>query len=446
MNFLARRVKRLLPALTVCVAVTGFVVLATDPFPRHSILTGLAAQFGFANIVLFNFELDYFSPSSLFNTFTHTWSLGVEEQFYVVFPLFAWFFYFRMHRDSSRALSVAMTLGGLASVVLFSWLYENHKPAAFFMMPTRLWELGVGALVFLASRHTQSGRLRRAIGRLSPFALVGLVVCFFAPERYAVPATLVAVGLTGLLLGTHDRTLAWRLLVLPPVVYVGRISYSLYLWHWPIIALGPIVLATAWRSSALYVVVMAVAAVVSFHWIEKPLRYSTWTTRRSRDIGLGLACNLVLAAVLIVTMVRTDAASELTVAELHPPPYLPVMPSGKSHKLTCVLDGGSRIVKPDTDRELHGGAQARLGNADHLGNGGQSFRAFAGYVVRTAREAWRVGVHLIETPGWSFPLPAGKQFAPRNEVFSKIYPLLKPGDIVLLSRIYISRSRPVHRE
>ena len=304
-NFLARRVKRLIPALTVCVAVTGFVVLATDPFPRHSIQTGLAALFGFANIVLFNFELDYYSPSSMFNAFTHTWSLGVEEQFYVVFPMFAWLFYFRMQSNSSRAAFRRNDPGGLVSVALFAWLYEEHQPAAFFLMPTRLWELGIGALVFLASQRTQSGRLRSALRRLSPFALVGLIVCFFAPEGYAVPATLAAVGLTGLLLATDDRTLASRLLVLPPVVYIGKISYSLYLWHWPVIALGPIVLATSWRSSALYVVVMGVAAVVSFHWVEKPLRYRSWTTGRARDIGLGLAGNLVLAAALIFVLVRT---------------------------------------------------------------------------------------------------------------------------------------------
>ena len=186
-GFLSRRVKRLLPALAVCVAATVVVVLATDPFPQHSVQTGLAALFGFANVVLFFFELDYFSPSSIFNAFTHTWSLGVEEQFYVVFPMFAWFFYFRTKTDSFKALAGAMIVGGLVSVVLFAWLYEDHQAAAFFLMPTRIWELGVGALVFLGTRRRQSGPLQEIFRRLSPFALVALIACFFVPESYAMP-------------------------------------------------------------------------------------------------------------------------------------------------------------------------------------------------------------------------------------------------------------------
>ena len=107
LSFLSKRVRRLLPALGLCVAVTGSVVLATDPFPRHSVQTGLAALFGSANVALYFFELDYFSPSSVFNAFTHTWSLGVEEQFYLVFPMFAWLFFFRTNRRSYKPLAVA---------------------------------------------------------------------------------------------------------------------------------------------------------------------------------------------------------------------------------------------------------------------------------------------------------------------------------------------------
>jgi peptidoglycan/LPS O-acetylase OafA/YrhL len=266
----------------------------------------------------------------------------VEEQFYVVFPIFAWLFYFRTQRDSFKALASAMIVGGLISVVLFASLYDEQQAAAFFLMPARIWELGIGALVFLASRHTQSERLQGTLRRLSPFTLVALIACFFVPEGNVMPATLAAVGLPGLLLATDGRSPAARALTLPPVVYVGRISYSLYLWHWPIIALGPIVLASSWRSSAVYVVATAIVAMLSFHWVEKPLRYKTWTTRGARDIALGLSANLVLCVFLFVAMARTDASSEHTTAVLHPPSYLPVIPSGKSHVLTCALDGGSR--------------------------------------------------------------------------------------------------------
>ncbi len=440
-GFLARRIKRLMPALTLCVAVTGFVVLATDPFPRHSIQTGLAALFGFANIVLFFFELDYFSPSSIFNAFTHTWSLGVEEQFYVVFPMFAWLFYYRLHSDSFKALAGAMIVGGLVSVVMFAWLYDEHQVAAFFLMPARIWELGVGALVFLASRHTQTARLQAILRRLSPFALVALIVCFFASENYAMPATLAAVALTGLLLATDDRSPAARLLMLPPVTYVGKISYSLYLWHWPIIALGPIVLATAWRSSLVYVLATAIAAVISFHLVENPLRYRTWTTRRIRDIGLGLACNLVLGAALLFTMIRTDVASNSARAVLHPPPYLPVIPSGKSHVLTCALDGGSRTFKADTVRNCTVAPKPGSGMPTIWAMGDSHSGHMQGMLYEL-HEKLGVGVHLVETPGWSFPLPAGRVFAPRQEVFSRISQEFKPGDIVLVSRLFLSPSHP----
>ena len=438
-GFLARRVKRLLPALAVCVAVSASVVLATDPFPRHSVQTGLAALFGFANVVLFFFELDYFSPSSIFNAFTHTWSLGVEEQFYVVFPMFVWLFYFRTHTVSFKPLAIAMIVGGSISVALFAGLYEDHQAAAFFLMPARIWELGIGSLALIASRHPWTIRMQGTLRKLAPVALALLIACFFVPEDHAMPTTLVAVFLTGLLLATDERSHAARLLTLRPVVYIGRISYSLYLWHWPIIALGPIVLATTWRSSAVYVIAMALAAVVSFHWIEKPLRYKNWTARRIHDIGLGLACNLLVAVALLFAMTGADSNTNSATATLHPPPYLPIISSGKSHVLTCALDGGSRIFKPDTIANCTVPPKPGMPTIWTMGD---SHSGHLQGMLYELHDRLGVGVHLVETPGWSFPFEPGVEFAPRKQVFEQISLAFKPGDIVLVSRLFITRTLP----
>jgi hypothetical protein len=186
---------------------------------------------------------------------------------------------------------------------------------------------------------------------------------------------------------------------------------------------------------------MSVAAVISFHWIEKPLRYRTWTTHRARDIGLGVACNLVLGAVLLFAMAKTVGDSESTTAALHPPSYLPVIPSGKSHVLTCALDGGSRQLKPDTVANCTVAPKSGSGMPT-IWTMGDSHSGHLQGMLYELHKKLGVGVHLIETPGWSFPLPAGKQFAPRQKVFDEIYPTFKPGDIVLIPRLYLSRSYP----
>ena len=436
-GFLARRVKRLLPALALLVAVTGLIVLSTDPFPRHSTQTGLAALFGFANIVLFFFELDYFSPSAVFNAFTHTWSLGVEEQFYVVFPMFAWLFYFRLKADSYRPLAIAMIVGGVVSLAMFVLLYDDHQPAAFFLMPARIWELGVGSLVYLASRNHVFERWRPLLRRASPLALIALITVFFVPEHYSMPATIPAVALTALLLASDGRGFAARSLESSPVVYIGKISYSLYLWHWPVIALGPIVLATQWRTSTVYVVIMTLAAIASFHLVEHPLRYLNWTSRRIRDIGAGLAGNLIIAAALLFMLARTGAGIGST--DLHPPAYVPILHNGKSHVLTCALDGGSRQLQDDTIDNCTVAPQADMPTVWTMGD---SHSGHLQGLLFEVHERLGVGVHLVETPGWPYPFEPGTSFEPRVNVFEQISSRFRRGDIVLLSRIYLSRTPP----
>jgi peptidoglycan/LPS O-acetylase OafA/YrhL len=160
--FSIRRIKRLLPALLVCIFLTCVVLLFADSAPKVSLTTGASALFGMSNFYLYFQELDYFSPSIKYNTFTHTWSLGVEEQFYLIFPFIFWFvFKPSQGRNTQAFLRVILACSAL-SLVGFTLLQANAPMAAYYMMPYRFWELsfGVSAATILGS-DAGGGRILR---------------------------------------------------------------------------------------------------------------------------------------------------------------------------------------------------------------------------------------------------------------------------------------------
>src|SRR5262249_19906401 len=149
-EFYARRIKRLLPALLLCVLVTSllFVLLTTRPAPT-TFHTGAWALVGAANIALFRNSTDYFSLDARLNPFTHTWSLGVEEQFYLFFPLLVGLAGLAAigRRPFGRRpwLIGLLTIASLAGFVLLGW---RSPTAMFYLSPGRFWELGIGSLAF----------------------------------------------------------------------------------------------------------------------------------------------------------------------------------------------------------------------------------------------------------------------------------------------------------
>jgi peptidoglycan/LPS O-acetylase OafA/YrhL len=443
LDFLSRRVKRLMPALIVCVAITGIIVFSVDPFPRNSIITGIFALFGVSNMALINLELDYFSPSSKFNAFTHTWSLGVEEQFYIAFPLIIWLTYFGRLRRRQAVLGITIALVSVLSLGFFLWLYNVNQVAAYYLMPTRFWELGAGVLVYLASTTVASTRLNSVVAFVSPALLALLVACFFAPQHYASQSTLAAVGLTGLLLFNTRRNITSRVLSLPPAVYIGKISYSLYLWHWPVVALGPLVLSPDWRISTLYVATMGVAAIFSHHLIEKPLRVANWSGSKTRDIAIAFACSFALSVAAVVYALLTIGIKEPSFAQhragLHPPAFLSILNSGLPYE-TCVVDD-QRPMTPATFDQCTIPPAPGSGMPMIWAMGDSHAAHLQGLLYELHRQHG-FGVHLIATPGNLFPHGYKGEYPPRQMLFNKVLDMLKPGDIVLVARFYLTRTNP----
>lgn len=302
LGFYSRRVKRLVPALILCVLLTSVLICLFDPNPRTSLRTGGASLFGLSNFYLLRQATDYFGASAQLNAFTHTWSLGVEEQFYAFFPLIFWLTGFaRRHGKGSRNLVCVLGFLAFCSLAFFVQKSRLLSPFAFFLMPARFWELSAGSLVFVALYNKQHFvvPLARPLGSL--VVLLSLAGTLFVPASYSVYTTIAVVVLTALLIASlRPKTLGYEILAHPTAVYIGGISYSLYLWHWSILVISRWTIGIHWSSAPLQAGLMLFLAAASFRYVESPMRQARWSSIRWNSILYGIAASAFAAGLLLI--------------------------------------------------------------------------------------------------------------------------------------------------
>lgn len=302
MRFYERRIRRIMPALLLLLffATVAAVVLL---LPADLIGYGksVLATLTFVANIYFWRDTDYFSRAAEAKPLLHVWSLGVEEQFYIAFPLLIAVFARFWPRATLPAIAI-LTLASLAANVLA--LRIGGASPAFFLLPTRAWELGGGALIALLPRDRAPYGL--AAGILGAAGSVAVLVGIASPVQWfgSVPVALPAVFGTMLLIfaGQDKQSPINRMLAIRPLVFVGLISYSLYLWHWPVIVFSQYYLVRDLHPGEMVVanVAMTSCAVLSWRYVERPFRSKSIPARSvCTAAGSGAAMLAAVAGALI---------------------------------------------------------------------------------------------------------------------------------------------------
>lgn len=344
-GFYARRLLRIYPALLVCLLVTvifktWFIPLAWLSYSIDK--TGLFAFLGLSNFALLLHSDGYFSPRVEMNPFTHTWSLAVEEQFYLLFP---WVLYAWTRRQTPLAgwlLPVKWLLPGvLVLSLLVSWWQSQHQPdQAYYLLPSRLWELASGACLCLwharASEGGKGGRLPSwfASWWLGVVGVGLLCVGSVGAQADAFPMPWALTSVAGTLLLLHRLAQPWSvhqmpidvsLMGKPALVYVGKLSYSLYLWHWPVIVLlrWTVGDASPWSLLLAWLLTVCLAAA-SYHFIERRISAAQISERWGHvrvllGGGILVACSVVLAWGVFKQHAALTLSVTGQVSEWHPP-------------------------------------------------------------------------------------------------------------------------------
>lgn len=309
-NFYLRRLRRLFPALLVMLIGSSFMaaLILAPTAQMTQATTGLSVVAWLSNVHFAFSKLDYFAPGNETNIFLHTWSLGVEEQFYLAWPALIYMMLRNAGAPSLGRLRLSVVLLGVCSLIACVPLTYRQPQLAFYMMPLRAWQFALGAWVWLAFR-TEAGWLS---GRCSAGATaavlggLGLILLFAAgclldaekpyPGFYALVPSLGAAMVIASGSGSRG-TFVQRMLSLPGLQVIGRVSYSWYLWHWPILLLGHSLTGSNDPVHRLiYVLVSLVLAVASYRFVESPARHQYWWLRHQRLAIYGCLAVMALVA------------------------------------------------------------------------------------------------------------------------------------------------------
>lgn len=309
--FYKRRIVRIFPALFVLIAaVTAISCAIMLPEELRSMSKSAVATSFFYSNQFFLADADYFAGASETKPLLHTWSLGVEEQFYIFFPLILLI----ARRFAPRR--VVMIVAGVALLSLL-WSFRktfNDPGVAFYVLPSRAWEMGMGALVALgAAPRLEAVAARRGMTALGLLLVVAAIFLVDENNGFPVPWAILPCLGTSLILAYGDTGGVGRLLSAAPSRFVGAVSYSMYLWHWPIIAFYRLLTGMELTLVEAMGLTLAsfVAAALSYYLVEQPFLKRFRHARNGPVLVIGASVMLAMLGVQLFIQSHADTIRNL---------------------------------------------------------------------------------------------------------------------------------------
>ena len=304
-DFYNRRIRRIFPALF-AIFVFCIIVAFFSSFPSEAakISESILSSIFFVSNYLFYSQSGYFDRNSEMNPLLHMWSLSVEEQFYVIFPIIIYL----MRGFSNKARILLLCAATLASLLYSIWMVFIDSAAAFFLVQFRAWELLIGSLLAINAVPNLVRQWQAELVGLGGIALIVISVVLISPSTPfpGLAALAPCVGAAAVIhSGAATKTLAGRILAFFPIRFIGLISYSLYLWHWPLVVFYRLFVNQPSRiEKAALLLICAAAATISWRFIEKPFREKPYKLKAFGTLAAG-------GAVMIFTAVTSAALPSL---------------------------------------------------------------------------------------------------------------------------------------
>ena len=332
-QFYLRRVRRIAPALffmmTILLLLGGLLLspLEFSQLAKYSVAVFISVP----NMLLLK-SGDYFSSDADLNPLLMTWSLGVEEQFYIVLP-----FILLLASRLKRSMASVVLVLSLISLAACIWLTPLASTHAFYLLPTRAWELGAGALLALWRPQPLQGRAASLLNLLGWIMIITASALLTKENSFPGAWALVPVFAACLIIGARSE-LNQLMLENAPMRFIGKISYSWYLWHWPLLSLARICSdhpLTVWQGLAISSLALVIAWL-SWRFVEQPFRQAGNTTRW---VIPGYCASSLMAAGAMVLLWQTGGMKS-RVSE--------TVVNGESWKISaqrnpCLLDFGANF-------------------------------------------------------------------------------------------------------